>query len=368
MDLEAYLDQQRRVIQKQADRVRDFAVFDFSYVPEQPVMRDEARELIDAILRFDVTGVPTHLAVIGSRGSGKTLVVKHLERLIPRRTKLSVQYANCRRHNTSYRILSHLLGQPHTGLSLSDLFSRFQRGAARNRQILVLDEIDLMSPKDKRRELLYLISRSETPVMVILLSNSPKVLDQLDAATRSSLQPVPMLFHHYNPDQLQRILDDRARQGLREWNDADLAEIAARTVRLANADARVAIKTLYYHVTRPEQGLAGCFDAARRDIVVDLVQDLADGNFMILWAAATTRDDLAKAIYRRYCGFARRQHETPFSYVHFYANLSYLQSLGLVALVATKQDRTYTNRVQLTFDPQVVSATAKLRFPDASNT
>lgn len=203
MDLEAYLNQQRRVIQQQADRVKDFAVFDFSYVPEQPVMRDEAKQLIDSILRYDVTGVPTHLAVVGPRGSGKTLTVKHLERLVPKRTELDIQYANCRRHNTSYRILSHLLGQPHTGLSLSDLFSRFQRAAARNRRVLVLDEVDLVSPKDKRRELLYLISRSETPAMTVLLSNSPKVLHQLDASTRSSLQPVPMLFKHYSPEQIQ---------------------------------------------------------------------------------------------------------------------------------------------------------------------
>ena len=58
---------------------------------------------------------------------------------------------------------------------------------------------------------------------------------------------------------------------------------------------------------------------------------------MILWAAATSKVDFAKEIYARYSRFSRQQREKPFSYGYFYSNLSYLQSVGLVALVSTKQ-------------------------------
>ncbi len=105
-----------------------------------------------------------------------------------------------------------------------------------------------------------------------------------------------------------------------------------------------------------------CFEAARRDLVVDLINDLSDGNLMILWAAATARSDLIKEIFQRYQRFCQQKGEKPFSYVHFYSNLSYLQSLGLVALIATKVDRAWTNRVQLTFDASIAESIARLRF------
>jgi len=54
--------------------------------------------------------------------------------------------------------------------------------------------------------------------------------------------------------------------------------------------------------------------------------------------------------------FSIQVHEEPFSYMHFYSNLSYLQSLGLVVLISTKVQRTYANRIQLTFDPSILGA------------
>jgi hypothetical protein len=55
-------------------------------------------------------------------------------------------------------------------------------------------------------------------------------------------------------------------------------------------------------------------------------------------------------------------HEEPFSYVYFYASLSYLQSLGLILLLSTKAERTYTNRIQALFDPVLLDAIRASRF------
>jgi len=361
MNIEGYLRRRRSHIGQESRHVKDFSVFDFNFIPDQPLMRDECRHLIDSLLRFDVTGIPTHQAVVGSRGSGKTLTFKFLQRIIPAETGLSMLYANCRHHNTSFRILAHLLGNRAAGASLTELYERFVRKHS-DKTVVVLDEVDLMSPKDRRREILYLLSRSETPCTVVMLSNSPHLIKQLDAATRSSLQPELVHFGNYDAEQIRLILEDRARRGLRRWDDARLAEIAALTVRKTNADARVAIKTLYYSVSEPESTIADCFERARRDIVVDVVNDLSDPNLMILWAATNARSDLAKSIYERYCQISHSHHEKPFSYVYFYSNLSYLQSAGLVALVSTKVERTYTNRIVLTFDPAIVESVYKLRF------
>lgn len=361
VDIQAYLRKQREQFAQGAQHVIDFNVFDFNYVPDEPLLREESTRLIDALLRFDITGIPTHQVVIGSRGSGKTLTLAYLQRVIPPETSLEILYANCRHHNTSFKIFSHLLHGAAAGASLAELYERFVARCG-TRTVVVLDEVDLMSPKDPRREIAYLLSRSTKPFLIVMLSNSPHVVKQLDAATRSSLQPEPLHFRNYNANQIQTILRDRARRGLRQWNDGHLAEIAALTVRQTNADARVAIKTLWYLACGQAADVATCFEQARRDIVIDVIHDLSDHNLLILWAAATSPVDLAKPIYERYCRASQAQRTKPFSYVYFYANLSYLQSLGLVALVSTKIGRTYTNRVLLNVDEPMVAQIFRLRF------
>jgi len=126
------------------------------------------------------------------------------------------------------------------------------------RTVLIMDEVDLMSPKDKNREILYFLSRSEQPYMVIMLSNTPQVIKQLDAATLSSLQPFRLYFRNYDAQQLGEILLGRANKGLHGWDDSHIAQIAALTTQRTNSDARVAIKTLFYKTIEPGDSVEAC--------------------------------------------------------------------------------------------------------------
>lgn len=42
---------------RSARNVKDFSVLDFNYAPEQPLMRDECGRPVDAMVRFDVSGI-----------------------------------------------------------------------------------------------------------------------------------------------------------------------------------------------------------------------------------------------------------------------------------------------------------------------
>ena len=64
-------------------------------------------------------------------------------------------------------------------------------------------------------------------------------------------------------------------------------------------------------------------------------------------------------MYRR---LSMEHKEEPFSYVHFYSMLAYLQSLGLILLTSAKIRRTYTKLLQLTFPPQILDTVWGLRF------
>ena len=121
------------------------------------------------------------IGMVGGRGSGKTLTLKYLQEVIPKEVDLEILYVNCRHHNTSFKILARLLGVQARGASLCELFQRLEARHP-SKTVVILDEVDLMSPKDNRREILYLLSRSQYPFMVVMLSNSPKVLRDLDPA------------------------------------------------------------------------------------------------------------------------------------------------------------------------------------------
>ena len=205
MEIEEYLRRKEKHLEKGMSRIRDFRVFDFNYIPERPLMRRELQPVLDALLRYQKTGIANHLLVFGSRGSGKTLSVKYLQRLF-RDRGLSVLYANCRSHNTSFKVLASLLQVRPRGTSLEELWHAFTRSHP-GRLVLVLDEVDLLSEKDRNKDILYLVSRSQENYMALLLSNSPKFLSQLDESVRSTLQPEVVHFRNYSAPEVQAILE-----------------------------------------------------------------------------------------------------------------------------------------------------------------
>ena len=63
--------------------IKDFSLFDFNYIPDEPIIRQETEHLIDEMVRFELSGIPTHQAIIGSKGCGKTVTLKYLQKAVP---------------------------------------------------------------------------------------------------------------------------------------------------------------------------------------------------------------------------------------------------------------------------------------------
>jgi len=228
--------------------------------------------------------------------------------------------------------------------------------------ILILDEVDLLSDKDRNKDLLYLLVRSPANYMAVLLSNHPRFMNKLDESIRSSLQPEIIHFRNYDAEEIRQILEERARLGLHRFQPGKIGEIAALSTRASNSDVRVAIKTLYYSALGHDKSVAELLNRARRDLTRDILADLSDRNLLILRAAIDTPEPFVKAVYDGYGRLSLSLGEEPFSYVHFYGSLAYLQSIGLVLLVSTKVRRAYTNRVQLLFDLELLNAIWRSRF------
>jgi len=361
MDIDEYLHDKQQNLKKSTDRICDFQVFDFNYIPEKLLMRKEVKPIIDALLRYQQTGIANNALILGARGSGKSVMLKYLMKLMSKQQQLNFVYTNCRQHNTSFKILASLLGVRPRGCSLDELWQRFA-STNTTKTVFILDEIDLMSDKDRSKDILYLISRSTNNYMAILLSNNPKFTNSLDQSIMSTLQPEIIHFSSYNTAEIIEILTDRAKVGLKVLPKDIIREIAARTVKNTNSDVRVAIKTLYLWALEPDVSLEEHFEKARRDIMFDVIKDLNDKNLLILRAAISKQDGYVKDIYESYRRVSVQFNEEPFSYMHFYSNLSYLQSLGAILLISTKIGRVFTNRIQLTFDPDILKAVWSARF------
>ena len=197
MDIEQYLRDKQQHLATSGRRIRDIGVFDFNYIPAKPLMREEVKPVIDALLRYQQTGIANNVLILGCRGSGKSVMAKYLLKILSAQRKLQFAYVNCRQHNTSFKILASLLEVEPRGYGLDELWERFT-GSFKSKTVFILDEVDLMSEKDRRKDILYLISRSPNNYMAVLLSNNPKFIGSLDESTRSSLQPEIIHFRSYN--------------------------------------------------------------------------------------------------------------------------------------------------------------------------
>jgi len=361
MDIEQYLEDRKRQFDESTGQIRNFEVFDFNYVPEKPLMREEVKPVIDALLRYQQTGIANNVLVLGSRGSGKSMLARYLMRVMPQQDKPTFAYANCRQHNTSFKILASLLDQRPRGCCLDELWQKYEHSHP-GKVVFVLDEVDLIGDKDRHKDILYLISRSPRNHMALLLSNNPKFVNSLDESTQSTLQPEIVHFRNYNATEIEQILLERARAGLKAVPETAIKEAAAMTAKNTNSDVRVAIKTLYLSALEPNVPLRDHFEKARRDIMFDVVKDLNDKSLLILKAVLTCPDGLAKRVYEAYQKVASQLHEESLSYTAFYSTLSYLQSLGLVVLLSTKVNRAYTNQIQLTFDSSILLTLLQMRF------
>jgi len=361
MKIDDYLRDKTKRIETGFGRIRDLRVFDFNYIPTLPLMRAELKPVIDALVRYERTGVANNLLIIGSRGCGKTLSLLYLRKLFLERN-LHLLYVNCRVDNTSYKVLARLLDARARGVSFAELAERFS-DAHPGKTVVLLDEVDMLSDKDKNKDILYYLTRSENNYMAVLLSNSPKWAAGLDESIQSTLQAEQIYFRPYTAWELRQILGQRVKEGLDPISDDVVAKIAALTTKYTNSDARVALKTLYYWAVEPKTSLEDNFQKARRDLVVEVVKNLNDKGLLILRAAGTGEKPV-KEVYDRYRRLCAQYKDEPFSYVHFYSNLSYLQSLGLILLISTKIRRSYTKLMQLTFPVDILDAVWRYRFAD----
>ena len=146
-----YIEKSREEAERVGSSVKDFKVFDFSFIPDKPLVRPETKRIIDCLVRYQQTGIPRNLVIVGPRGCGKTLTFRYLSNALKAKLGLPFYGVNCRVHNTSFKVLANILKMRPRGYAYSELCERFEQ-AIPSPAVVVLDESDMLCEKDARKD------------------------------------------------------------------------------------------------------------------------------------------------------------------------------------------------------------------------
>jgi cell division control protein 6 len=188
---------------------------------------------------------PVNVWIHGRSGMGKTCVSKFvLRKLQERWGNVRGVYVNCWRHNTLYAILDHIIEEMRIlggeVTSTSGKLDRFLKYVNDKPFIIILDEIDIPSPKE-RNSILYSLSRTGN-VGTMCIARSEESYHKLDERVRSRMSARVLEFEPYKPEQVYSIVAERAARALKvgsfQSNVLDLV------VEHAQGDVRIALEAL----------------------------------------------------------------------------------------------------------------------------
>ncbi|HYS71613.1 MAG TPA: AAA family ATPase, partial [Thermoplasmata archaeon] len=201
-----------------------------AYLPERlPHREGQIDQLVQVLVPALRGERPSNVLIYGSTGTGKTAVVKYLEKELRKADSTgTVQYLylNCQIVDTPYGVLAAIANAftereeeqvPFTGLSVDRVYQLLLQRLDQRRRvvILALDEIDRIVAKNGDDFLYQLTKVNEdlqrSSLCLIGISNELKFTEYLDPRVRSRLGDEKMVFPPYNAAELGDILAARAK-------------------------------------------------------------------------------------------------------------------------------------------------------------
>ena len=210
---------------------KDEAKLDINYIPQQLPHREKEHRLLMEFFSF-ILRYPERMAqrviITGDVGTGKTVLAQHFGASITseankRAIKFRYVHVNCREYRGSLQpILHHVVtvfrpNYPARGYSVEEVFSTLMQVLDEDNafMILALDEFDSLIEKEGS-DAVYKLTRLQEMrlgkpqrLSFIFILRDLKVIEQLDASARSTLQHSIISLECYGKAQLVDILSDR---------------------------------------------------------------------------------------------------------------------------------------------------------------
>lgn len=285
-----------------------------AYLPNRLPHRESQIDQLVQVLVPALRGErPSNVLIYGLTGTGKTAVVKFLEKELRRADRLGLVhylYLNCQVVDTPYGVLAHLANSfidsladkvPFTGLSVDRVYQMLIEKLDERRRVVVvaLDEIDRIVAKNGDDFLYQLTKANEdlqrSSLSLIGISNELKFTEFLDPRVRSRLGDEKMVFPPYNAEELQDIVSQRAALAFEEGvAGPEVLSLIAALAAQEHGDARRALDLLRVSAEIAERLGEGrlAVDHVRRakgklelDTVIEAVKSLPTQAKLILLGA-----------------------------------------------------------------------------------
>jgi len=376
---------------------KDLSVLSPHYVPKDLPYRQNQMHEIRSVLTPALKGQkPRNLIIYGKTGTGKTCTTKKImDEFLQSASsgKASMHYVNCRIYNSRYRILQRILKGylpelEKAGFGLPFLYEKLVEIASNGEQLVViLDEIDMVKDLD---ELVYTMTRSNDEikkggVTIVGISNKLSFKDSLDPRSKSSLYETEMIFQPYTAEQLQKILDQRVKEGFADGVvESGAVNLAAAITSQESGDARYALKLLNKAGEMAQQSgrekvTDDDVESARKSVEIDLtvetINTLPEMHQLVLHAIANltssgSRYSRLEGVdsgflfsgevyeeYERACKGARKRPRSSRWYKEY---LNDLETLGLIVTTPSgKGIRGQTTLIKLGPSPESVMGVLK---------
>ena len=243
--------------------IRDARVFDYDYVPDKLIGRDEQMKALELLFRpLAEYGRPCTAMLTGPVGTGKTAAAKYFcrnlsEHCSGKGSPIDIMFVNCRNRNSEAAVLLQMVqhfdrGFPERGFSPDQMWRALRSHISNEGKdvVIVLDEVDVLFKKNTM-DLVYQISRFTEggpdvgrSVSLVMISQEP-LLNMLDEASFSSFRRAnSVVFDRYDQKELKDIVVQRANAGIIPGmiGDEPMDMIAESSAEYG--DARMAIELL----------------------------------------------------------------------------------------------------------------------------
>ena len=206
----------------------DDTPLDYDYIPKLVKYREKEQfELANSIKPLFHQRSGRNLLIYGPPGIGKSVAVKNVLNELEQETEsINIFYINCWHHNTTYKILIEICNEFGYHFTQNkktiDLYNLLEKKINDLPCVFVFDEIDRVTDID----FLYFILEKIMRTSIILITNYPSWLSDLDKRIKSRLMAELLEFKDYNTKEIKGILQERMQHaftlGVWEKNAFDL--------------------------------------------------------------------------------------------------------------------------------------------------
>ena len=333
----------------ETSNMKNAQAFNISYTPDEILIRRELERVTDDLADYVNLGIPRHIIIYGSKGSGKTLSALMMAKALRDTKSVPYFYINVRENPTStkiYRNITKMFGKGH---EVEEVRSKCD-SLLSDKSIVVLDEIDFLQDYD----ILYHITRHTKANLILLTQKVYWYKNMNDESVKSSLQPDHIVFHEYNSEEIREILRMRAKEGLNEFDKESLGLLSALLVRDYRSDARIGIKALEILGRSnkwDENSVTTALKQAYVEVEGETLKNLGDRDLLIL--AMLIKNQETNKAYSEVSS-SNNTYLRGVSKSTFFQSVNYLQNLGLVTLIKKNIGRYYTMASQILLSDETI--------------